>query len=253
MKKFVYGIVSIIWMWIWFVSAQSISLVPQWGSIFWNGCTVPIDVYINTNWQEISAIDLVMESSMDYVDFVPSDYVPYYLKPVVKKNGLIHIVWFTVDPSERIKWEWKMWTVYFSQRQWDIDWVVRLYFLWEWETIDSNLSIAWWVDVLKDAWEASIKFSNDLQSCMVESNNGSFEKDIQVENKIDWWFADLTYDEVLENTINIIDKKHWSTLVFWQFLRHNIVWMILLFILFIIILLLLKKEKNKWNKNVVKQ
>jgi len=118
MKKFVYSIVSIIWVWIWFVWAQSISFVPQWGSNFWNGCTVPIDVYINTNWQEISAIDLMMESSMDYVDFVPSDFVPYFLKPIVKQNGLIHVVWFTVDPSERLNWEWKMWTVYFLPRQW---------------------------------------------------------------------------------------------------------------------------------------
>lgn len=252
MKKFVYGIVSIIWMWIWFVSAQGISFVPQWGSIFWNGCTVPIDVYINTNWQEISAIDLVMESSMDYVDFVPSDYVPYYLKPVVKKNGLIHIVWFTVDPSERIKWEWKMWTVYFSQRQWDIDWVVRLYFLWEWETIDSNLSIAWWVDVLKEVWQASVRFSKDLPSCLAKIDNANSNETVYVNSKIDWWFADLTSEDVLKNTVNIIDRKYHNA-SFWQVLCHNILWIVLVLILLVIIILLLKKEKNKWNKNVVKQ
>ena len=252
MKKFVYSIVSIIWLWIWFVWAQSISFVPQWGSIFWNGCTVPIDVYINTNWQEISAVDLVMESSMDYVDFVPSDFVPYFFKPVVKGNWLIHVVWFTVDPSERLNWEWKMWTVYFSPRQWDIDGVVRLYYLWEWETSDTNLSIAWWEDVLKDVWEASVKFSNDLQPCIHESGNGSAEENVQIENKIDWWFAELTYDEVLENTVKTIDKKYWKT-SFWQICSHRIIWIFLILILLIIILLLLKKEKNKWNKNAIKQ
>jgi len=252
MKKFVYSIVAIIWVWMWFVWAQSISFVPQWGSIFWYNCTVPIDVYINTNSQEISAIDLVMESSMDYVDFVPSDFVPYFLKPIVKENGLIHVVWFTVDPSERVKWEWKMWTVYFSQRQWDIDWIVRLYFLWEWETSDTNLSIAWWVDVLKDVWQVSVTFSKDLPSCVDEVNNDTSSEIVQVEDKIDWWFAGLTYDEVLENTMKTIDKKYWVK-SFGQVLCHNILWIILVLILLIIILLLLKKEKNKWNKNVIKQ
>ena len=252
MKKFIGSILSIIWVWMWFVCAQSISFVSQWGSIFWYDCTVPIDVYISTNWQEISAIDLVLESSMNYVDFVPSDFVPYYLKPIVKENGLIHVVWFTVDPSERINWDWKMWTIYLKPKQWDIDGVVRLYFLWEWETSDTNLSIAWWVDVLKDVWQISVKFSKDLPSCVIGSESVASDGYSQVE-KIDWWFADLTYDEVLENTIKSIDKKHWSTSAFWQILRHSIVWIILILILLIIILLLLRKEKSKWNKNVVKQ
>lgn len=252
MKKFLYLIVSVIWVWIWCVSAQSISFVPQWGSIFWYNCIVPIDVYINTNWQEISAIDLVLESSMDYIDFVPSNFVPYFLKPVVKANWLIHVVWFTVDPSERVNWEWKMWTIYLKPRQWDIDWIVRLYFLWEWETSDTNLSVAWWVDVLKDVWQVSVTFSKDLPSCFDEAKNDNYSDSNKVESKIDWWFAGLTYDEVLKSTMKTIDKKHW-TASFGLVLCHNILWIILILILLIIILLLLKRKKDKWNKNVVKQ
>jgi hypothetical protein len=53
---------------------------------------VPIDVYVDTNQQEVSAIDLVMETSLIYKDFVPTNVFPYYLPPVVRSNGLVHIV-----------------------------------------------------------------------------------------------------------------------------------------------------------------
>lgn len=252
MKKFLYIVVSIIWVSIWFVWAQSISFEPQWNWAFWYGCKVPIDVFINTNWQEISAIDLIMESSMDYVDFVPSDFVPYFLKPIVKENGLIHIVWFTVDPSERVNWVWKIWTIYFAQKQWDIDWIVRLYFLWEWDTSDTNLSIAWWVDVLRNVWQASVSFSKDLPSCITGNGNIISNESVQAQDKIDGWFADLTYDEVLESTMKTIGKNY-GVLSFSQILLHNLLWIFLIFILLIILILLLKRKKDKWNKNVIKK
>lgn len=257
MKKFLCLIVSIIWMWIWFVGAQSISLEPQWNWVFWYDCVVPIDVYIDTKWQDVAAVDLVMESSMDYVDFVKSDFVPYFFKPIVKENGLIHVVWFTVEQSETIKWFWKMWTIYLLPQKWDTNWILRLYFLWEWETSDTNLSIEWWIDILKSVWEANVIFSKDLPSCNIKKsvddldwNNENLDEQIVwwVDIQITWWFANLTYDEVLENTIKEIDKKYWST-SFLQILRDNIIWIFVIFILLIIILLLLKKRQNKWNKN----
>jgi len=250
MKKFLCLIVSIIWMWIWFVGAQSISLEPQWNWVFWYDCMVPIDVYMDTNWYEISAIDLMIESSMEYKDFVPSDLIPYFFKPIIRDNGLVHIVWFTVDPSERINWEWKIWTVYFLPNEWDSDWIVRLYFLWEWETTDTNLWIAWWIDVLKEVWQASVRFLTDLPSCAVKnSDNISNDKIEAVEVQITWWFETLTYEEVLDNTIKTIDVKY-SSHSFWDCLTGRMwVFVISILILLIIILLLLKKVKNKWNKN----
>ena len=252
MKKFLYCIVSIVLLLCWFVWAQSIYFEPQWDWVFWYDCMVPIDVYMDSNWYEISAIDLMMESSMDYVDFVPSDFVPYFFKPIIREDWLIHIVWFTVDPSERVNWKWKIWTLYFLQKQWNIDWLVSLYFLWKWETIDTNLGIAWWIDVLKEVWQAYVKFSKDLPSCKVEIVETSLdEENLQMGNMITWWFANLTYDEALENTVKTIDKKYWSLSSF-NILKNCVIWILLVFILLIIILLLLKKQKNKWNKDVIK-
>ena len=252
MKKFVCSIVSIIWVWIWFVCAQSISFDPQWDWVFWYNCVVPIDVYMDTNSYEISAIDLMMESSMDYVDFVPSDFVPYFFKPIIREDWLIHIVWFTVDPSERVNWKWKIWTLYFSPKQWAIDGVVRLYFLWEWETIDTNLGIAWWIDVLKEVWQAYVKFSRDLSSCTSNITENILADDDELsETSITWWFAGVTYNEALENTVKTIDKKYWKSFSFLD-LRCRVLCIILLFILLIILVLLLKKQKNKWNKNVIR-
>ena len=252
MKKFVYSIVSIIWVWIWFVWAQSISFQPEWDWVFWYGCTVPIDVYVNTMWQEIAAMDLVIDSSMDYVDFVPSDYIPYFLKPIVNDKWLIHIAWFTLDSSERLHWEWMVGTLYFKPKIWDIDGIVKLYFLWEWNTNDTNLSIAWGVDVLKDIWQAVVSFSDALPSCITENINNTSDSLDNVESDLEivWWFSNLTYDEVLENTIKTIDEKYWNDLSKKDYKCFLMIWFCI--VILIIFILLLKRKNNKWNKNIKK-
>lgn len=251
MKKFIASafILSILSLWI--TLSQSISLSPQWEWTFWNGCIVPIDVYVDTKGQEISAMDLMMESSLDYKDFVPSDMFPYFFKPIIESNWLIHVVWFTVDPSERVVWSWKIWTLYFSQKEWANDWIIRLYFLWEWETIDTNLSIAWWVDVLKEVWTAFVEFSTNLPSCEDNTQSNDSIKGQNNSVSISWWFWDLSYEEVLDQTMKKIDKDYGKT-SFLDVLKKNI--FIVIFLLIIIIILLVRailsfeKESNKWEK-----
>jgi len=223
-----------------FSFSQNIFFDVEWDKTFGYWCIVPIDVYVNTEWQEISAMDLVMETSLLYKDFVPTDMFPYYLPPVIKSNGLIHIVWFTVDPSERIIGSWKIWTLYFDQKPDSFDWAVRLYFLSKWDTTDSNLSMAWWVDLLKNVGDINIVFSKDLPKCT---------HDIVV---LTWWFAWSTYKDWLDETIQKIYDKY-GKLSFWLFFQNNIFFIIALFLIVVAVLAVLyhKKLLYYFNKNTV--
>ena len=264
MKKSLYVIVLSICMWMWFVWAQSISLIPQWEWVFWNGCIVPIDVYVDTNWYEIAAMDLMFETSLNFENFVATWDTFQYFFPVVKSNNLFHIVGFSVDASEREKWLWKVWTLYFSPKEGDIDWVVRLYFLEEWNTTDTNLSILWWIDVLKNVLGAFVSFSDDLDSCENVGNEDENEEsgEISVDEQNTYYVhvlgedsLDSSYQEELATTMNKIDENsgHKSLI---DILKKNI-WIIILLLLVVVVLfvnaiLSFRKELSKWKKKVNK-
>ena len=244
MKKSLYCIVSLI-LWLWFVWAQSISLFPEWDWNFWNNCLVPIDVYLDTAGQEISAMDLMFETSLQYKDFVPTELFPYFFPPIINDKWQVHIVWFTVDPSERLNGSGKIGTLYFKQKNNAIDGVVRLYFLEEWNTTDTNLSIAWWVDVLKDVLGAYVVFSDELESCetveIITETTGVVEEDTR-ETVISWGFAEKTQDEIFQETFEKIEAKHGENAG--MSVKNILYIVILLVLLLLIILLLIYKNKN---------
>lgn len=260
MKNFLYLIAPFVFG-LWFVWAQSISLIPEWDWNFWNGCMVPIDVYVDTAWQEISAMDLIIETSLEYKDFVSTDLFPYFFPPTVKSNWLIHIVWFTVDPSERVKESGKIGTLYFNQKDWNIDWAVRLYFLEEGNTTDTNLNLAWGIDVLKDVWSAFVTFSDELEPCEivnagVDGNDNTLER-VQDENVISWGFADKTQEEAFQETFEKIESNekinsnHDESVP--QSMKNKVGIVILFILLLVVLLLLIKnilsfeKESGKWK------
>lgn len=255
MKKSLYCIVLSICMRMWFVCAQSISFVPEWDWVFWYNCLVPIDVYVDANWQEVAAMDLVMETSLKYKDFVPTEFFPYFFPPVIKGNWLIHIVGFSVDTSERVTWRGKVGTLYFEQNDGAIDGAVRLYFLGEWKTADTNLSILWWIDVLKEIGSAYVTFSDELEPCeivnTVEETDENNTEEIQNENIISWGFSDKTQEEIFQETFEKIEAKYETNMT--KNIKNKVI-VISLFILLLAVLLLLiknilsfEKESGKWK------
>ena len=245
MKKSLYCIVSLI-LWLWFVWAQSLSLIPEWDGNFWNNCLVPIDVFVDTQGQEVATMDLVMETSLEYKDFVPTDLLPYFFPPIIDDKWLIHIGWFAVDQSERINWSGKIWTLYFGQKNNDIDGVVRLYFLGEWNTVDTNLGKIWWIDVLNDVLNAYVVFSSELEPCKtIDMGEGVDENsidEIDSEYVISWGFADKTQEEALQETLEKIEAKYGKTS--WDRIKNTVYIVVLLLLLLLIVLLLIYKNKN---------
>lgn len=223
MKKFI-GILSILIM-LSVTSAAEISFDPASGS-FGNDCIVPVDIVVDTTDKTISATDIIMESSMEFVDFVPTKVFPYYLSPKILSN-IVHIVWFTVDESQRFNWKSVIWTAYFKQRlSSDSDWSIRLYFENKWNTTDSNLSIAWWVDVLDSVGSAYYTFDwND--SCIHEVSD------------IKWWINDASLDE----TLSKIEKDQSANKVM-LFISSNIYALSLALIVIIFVVFYLWKKKK---------
>lgn len=224
-----------------FSFSQNISFSVEGDGTFGNGCTVPIDVYVDTQGEEISAVDLMMETSLLYKDFVPTTIFPYFLPPVTRSNGLLHIVGFTVDPSERVIWSGKIGTIYFEQKEWFLDWTVRLYFLAEGNTTDSNLSKVGWVDALKQVGDAQVKFSSDMPAC--EHSAAAV---------VSGGFAGMSYQDSLNSTIQKIYEKY-SKISFWMFLQNNIFFVLAFFLLILVILVLAYRKQllSYFNKDLV--
>lgn len=211
---------------IWFfVEAWSIEFSP-WEWSFGQWCIFGIDVNIDTQGADIAAFDLVVESSMSFHDFIPSEIFPYYLPPVIKWN-IVHLVWFATDPNNWINTNWSIWKMYFKSNPWDTDWSVRIYFVWEWDTRDSNLSIPWWIDTLTSVKDWYYTFTSDWE-CVDEHD-------------VIWWYKDVSYKSWLDLVVNQIntDYKKSKMKIFWE-----TSWVILISIL--ILLLILWYLHRKW-------
>ncbi|HMS91362.1 MAG TPA: hypothetical protein PKC87_04035 [Candidatus Absconditabacterales bacterium] len=153
--------------------ATEISFSPEKGEVA-NNCLVALDIMIDTDNKEIAASDIVIESSLDFVDFVPSKLFPYFLPPKVS-NNLIHLVGFTVDPKNRVQGSGSIGTLYMQQKNTsDADGTLKLYFKKKGDTTDSNLSIAGGIDILDSVGSAYFTFTEDgaCAHAVGESLNG---------------------------------------------------------------------------------
>lgn len=205
---------------------REITFFPATGEMT-QWCLVATDIVIDTENIDVAATDIVIESSLDFVDFVPSDMFPYFLPPKVM-SWLVHIVWFTLDNNNRVNGKWSIGTLYMKQKNpTDKNGSVKLYFKKKWDTIDSNLSIAGGIDVLDTVWSAYYTFVNS-GACL----HGSAED-------IAWWIANKTLDQML------------APLKWKQRIQHIFTWTSLLefsgLLLILILLFVYYKTTKQWK------
>lgn len=211
------------------VFAQEIGFSYGSGQHFGKGCTVAVDVTLDAQGKKVATTDIMLESSMKYVDFVPNkNLFPYYFPPITRSNGLIHIVGFTVFPNQVITTSGTIWTLYFQANPTDTDASIKIYFLWSGNTTDTNLSYGG-VDQLQHVGQAD--FVMDQAACVHDAAI------------ISGWFAGVSYQDALDSTINQIngDLKSQN---FWAFFTNNISLLIVSIILLILIVLLIVYHKK---------
>lgn len=179
-------------------TATEISFSPTDGNIG-KGCLVATEIIIDAGDKEIAATDIIMETSLTFVDFVPSSLFPYFLPPKVEGN-IIHLVGFNVDPDKRMTGKWSLWTLYMKQKNTsDANGSIKLYMNKAWDTTDSNLSVAWGVDVLDTVGIASYTFV-DTGVCV---HDAAEDIDGGINNKsLRMLLAKLDRDQMIQRIFN---------------------------------------------------
>lgn len=225
------ALIGIITLMIGISTATEIRFAPDhWDIKKW--CLVVTDIIINTDNAAVATTDIVLETSLEYVDFVPTkNLFPYFFPPKVK-GDTIHIVWFIANPKNTVTGSGVIGKLFLKQKSpTDSDAVIKLFFAGQGKTYDSNLSILWWIDVLQNvgSWYYQLL---DTASCEYPSDY-----------IIVGWFAHKSAQSVLDDITKQISYQEWLTRLFsWQTLVVCI-WL-LIFILFIFI----KKHKRwKWK------
>ena len=227
MMKKILGIAAIIMM-IWVSAAAEIWFSPDsWNIGKW--CIVATDVVIDTNNQEIAATDVVIESSMEFVDFVPTWLFPYFLPPKITSGNIVHLVWFATDATNRVNGSWSIGTLYMKQKDTtSIDGSLKLYFTQKWDTTDSNLSIAWWTDALDTIHNAYYTFVD----------TGICEHSVA---DINGWIADISLQDITKQ----INRDHGIGNIFTRTTLFIVGGVILLsWFLFVYY-----KRRNRWKAN----
>jgi len=151
----------------WFLSvgvfAQELWFDLGSGEHFGKNCIVPVQLMVYPQGQKISTTDVMLQSSMKYINFVPSTWTfPYFFPPIQRSNGIVHVVGFTVLPEQLVTQDGMIGTAYFQANDQDTGAYIHYYFEWEGKTTDSNL---WYVgkDYLKRV--GSAQFIIDQSPC----------------------------------------------------------------------------------------
>lgn len=207
-------------------TAKEIRFSPDvWSIGKW--CISATDIIIDTQKQEISATDIIIESNMEFVDFVPTSLFPYFL-PSKTDGNIIHIVGFTTDPAHRVNASGSIWTLYMQQKNdSDSDGSLRLYFTHPWDTTDSNLSIAWGIDVLDSVGSAFYTFDG-ATACTHSAA------------EIKWGISDMTIKDMADKITR--DHKTYTILI-WKLLG----WLTGVLIMSIVAFIYYRKY-TRWNK-----
>lgn len=223
----------------WVIHAWEISLEPShWKYSPW--CMLWIDIVINPEWEKISATDIIIESSMKFVKFEPTQVFPYFFPPKIIDN-IVHIVWFTAWPSQRVSEKWVIWKIFFKpQNEFDLDWSIKFYFKSTWNTTDTNLSIKWWIDVLEDTRNWFYTF--DGTSC-------DYPQETTIQEA-----SNINFDAALKQTIKKVEKysdkinREHRLAELQKSRKDNKTYIISLFVIIIILVVYFKISKWKSKK-----
>lgn len=228
MKKLFISLLAI-WFSFGMLLASELYISPdQWD--FGKNCVLEFDIIAATMADQVMWTDVMLDTSMEFVDFVPGDAFEYSLPPKVSENGVISL-WAFSNPDNLFQWEWIIWTIYLKSNKVNNDWYIRFYFKWQGDTSDTNLSIKWGIDSLKEVNNWVYTFN--WESCVHEVNN------------IEWGLAWKDYDKAINDLANEFEKKWKIQKIVWFFTSTTfLVWLWIVVLIIMIILFRIKKWKK---------
>lgn len=212
----------------------NISISPNSGH-FGKNCILEFDVIVDTDSEKILWTDIYIESTMEYVDFVPSTMFSYYLPPKVKNKNIY--LWAFSEPGKEFVWKLKFGTLYLKSNDIDPDWYIKFDFIEEGNTSDTNLSIIWWEDKLIEVKDWTYYFDGDPCEHSV------------IDTEIKWAFSSIDEDKYIKDMISWFNKKALVQKTLLLFSKYW--WNLILFLLFLISIYIFIKNKklaNRWKK-----
>lgn len=190
----------------WSSFSANLSIGPsEW--TLWINCLEEFNITLDMFWNEkIIASDVILESNMEFVEFVNWD-VFEYAAPAKQKWSLVKLLLFATKGNEITEW-WNVWKIYFNVVSWVDNPYINFVFDGVGITTDTNLSIEW-TDILQSVrWgeytldlnkeclhDASLNLSGENLAQFLDrfESDHKFEKFIKfiVNNKfiIMWWFV----------------------------------------------------------------
>ncbi len=227
MKKVLFFILFYLFLWFWFTSTLSVS--PNDWSI-WQNCVEEFDININSFWELIFGADIEINTSMEYVNFIPNKKLfEYYLPPRID-NGIIVLWAFSMTWKEFNSEMISFWKLYLKNISNNIDSFIKFNFKEVWSTTDTNLS-AGSFDTLDSVFNWI--YMLDWEVCPSNESVG-------------WWIDAVDYEkQIKELTADL--KKDWENKTIKTLFMNNIyivVWLSILVILFLSFLV----KKYKWVK-----
>ena len=210
-KKYMKQITSIMLFILCFVATSlwaNISVSPESGH-FGKNCIIEFDIIVDTNSEQILWTDMYVESSMEYIDFVPSKAFKYYLPPKIENKNIY--LWAFSEPWKELVWRSKFGTLYLKSNDVDLDWYINFVFIWKWETSDTNLSIIWWVDKLNEVGNWVYYFDWDAceHSVMdIEWSFSSIDGDKYIKDMISWFNRKAFFQKFV-----LLCSKYWLNIV----------------------------------------
>jgi hypothetical protein len=215
----------------------SISISPESGH-FGKNCVMEFDIIVESLSDNILTVDVYLESSMEYVDFVPSNIFKYYLPPIIEGNKIY--LWAFSESWVKFVWKEKFGTLYLKSDDVSLDWYVNFDFRWQGNTTDTNLNLIWWIDVLDEVKNWTYYF--DLDPC---------EQNIvdDVVSDIEWWFSSIDEEQYVQDMISEFNKRWVAqkvSLFFSKYWRSFALFVLVL--AFIYVFIKNKKSLSKWKK-----
>lgn len=214
---------------LWFLFSFSYGAVLSLSPAKWNipeNCVQAFNVNLNmTEWDEAITADLVVSSNMEFDRFENGDRFKYAAPERVEWDTV------TILLFNDMWWEIREWglvgTLYYKTR--DVsDPYINFVFYDKWETIDTNINIAW-MDILDHvvSWQYTLSSDIVCENPIVENY------DFSEEDKMDKFIQQFESDH-----------KNEKFIFFWNTYKWYILW--IAWLLIIIIVLVSYKAQKKW-------
>lgn len=225
MKKIFLAIVFTVYF-ISFSFGAKLTLSPSEWYLSEN-CIESFKVLLNMEpWDKAITLDLVVRSNMEFVKFENWNLFKYDTPPYLEWD-MNSIMLFNDRWWEITEW-WFVWTLYYKTT-WVSDPYLEYYFVWEWETIDTNVNIDW-KDILKSVKSWKYEILKDKE-CLDPAWA-----------IINVW--NMSYDQQMDEFVKIYKKDHsWKII---NFLVEYCWYICCCILLILIIVLVAHKIQKKW-------